>query len=126
MPDASLISISTSDLIQLVIIFGTVFAAIVGFLLMQQRQNLAIQRAKEDREAFEEANAKAIAEIKEQHREEIKELQRKLSKQTSYNLETKDQVTTLVAKMDSVIEMMKELKDRGCGNCIDQSKGGKE
>ncbi len=86
--------------------FITIGGAIVKFFQMQTKQNMRLEQMEKDNE----------------------EIHRKSSKQTEFQIKTeKDiiklegKVDTIDKKMDLVLDMMKELKDKGCGRCSDKT-----
>ena len=86
--------------------FITVGAAIVKFFQMQTKQNMEIDQMKREQE----------------------DQKRKMSEQSKYQIQTEKNIiaingnlTNLDDKMNIVLVMMKELKDSGCGKCLDKT-----
>lgn len=85
--------------------FLTIGTAVVKFFQMQTKQNMEIENMKQQQD----------------------EQKRKASKQTEFQIETEkniikleDKIDHLDKKVDLVLQMMKELKDHGCGRCMDK------
>ena len=68
----------------------TIFGAVIGFFQMQTRQNMKI-------EALERA---------------MEDLKRKQSEQSKYQIQTEKAVVEINTKLDSIMETLKELKER--------------
>lgn len=86
--------------------FLTIGAAIVKFFQMQTKQNMEIK----------------------QMQEQQNEQKRKMSEQSKYQIQTEKNIVEingsingLSEKMNMVIVMMTELKDKGCGRCSDKT-----
>jgi uncharacterized protein HemX len=86
--------------------FFTIGAAIVKFFQMQTKQNMEIQQMKEQQD----------------------EQKHKMSEQSKYQIQTEKNIIeingnikNLDKNMTMVIEMVKELKDQGCGRCSDKT-----
>jgi len=73
----------------------TIGGAVVTFFNMQVRQNMKIEQLEKD----------------------INMLKEKASSQSRYQISTEKDIVKMNEKLDNLIDMMKELKDRGCGNC---------
>jgi len=73
----------------------TIGGAVVTFFNMQVRQNMKIEQLEKD----------------------INMLKEKASSQSKYQISTEKDIVKMNEKLDNLIDMMKELKDRGCGNC---------
>jgi peptidoglycan hydrolase CwlO-like protein len=93
-------------LIYIVLASFTIIGGIVGFFVMQNNQNRDIKDVSKKQE----------------------ELDKKQSSQSKYQIETEKNIIEINGKMknmddkmDMVLTMMKELKDRGCGRCSDRT-----
>lgn len=86
--------------------FITIGGAIVKFFQMQTKQNMRLEQMEKD-----------------QH-----EVQRKASKQTEFQIDTEKNIIKLDGKIDhlddkidTILDMMKDLKEQGCGRCLDRT-----
>lgn len=86
--------------------FITIGASIVKFFQMQTKQNMEIDQMKREQE----------------------EQKRKTSEQSKYQIQTEKNIieingniSNLDDKMDMILTMMTELKDKGCGKCLDKT-----
>ena len=70
-------------------------ASVVTFFQMQTRQNMKIEQLEKD----------------------INALGKKLSDQTDYQIKTEKEIVKINTKLDNLIDLIKELKDKGCGKC---------
>ena len=89
--------IDLKTLIYIIIGLITIGTAVVTFFNMQTRQNMKID----------------------QLQKEVKDLKIKLSGVTSYQIKTEKDIVEISTKLDSLMDIMKEIKEKGCGrNCI--------
>ena len=86
--------------------FITIGGAIVKFFQMQTKQNMRLEQMEKDQQ----------------------ETHRKPSKQTEFQIKTEKDIVELSgkidhidSKVDMVLDMMKDLKDQGCGRCLDRT-----
>lgn len=86
--------------------FITIGGAIVKFFQMQTKQNMRLEQMEKDQQ----------------------ETHRKASKQTEFQIQTEKDIITLDSKIDKVddkvtmiLDLMKDLKEQGCGRCLDKT-----
>lgn len=87
--------IDLETLIMLLAFFFTSGGAAIAFFQMQTKQNMKIAQTEKD----------------------LKEVKRKNSEQSKYQIKTEKDIIKMNEKLDHILEMMRELKDKGCGNC---------
>lgn len=91
--------IEIKDLIYIVIGLVTIGSGIVGFFVMQTRQNMRIDQLEKD----------------------LNNLGEKQSKSEGHQIDTEKAIISINEKLDHLLKDMEELKKQGCGKCLDKT-----
>jgi len=91
--------INIKDVVYIILAIITIGGGIVGFFVMQTRQNMKIEQLEKD----------------------LKDVQEKQSKGTGHQIETEKAIVSINEKLDHLLKDMGELKAKGCGRCSDKT-----
>lgn len=109
--------IDIKTLIYILLALISIGGGIVAFFQMQTRQNMRQEQQEKDLKEAKEKFEKDINGIRDSFDKQIVEIKHKQSESTNHQIKTEKNIVEISTKLDSVIEMMKELKDKGCGAC---------
>lgn len=91
--------IDIKEVIYIILGLITIGGGVVGFFVMQTRQNMKI----------------------EQLEKEVKDVKSKQAKATGHQIETEKTLEVIGTKLDRLLVDMEELKKQGCGRCSDKT-----